>query len=61
MKHEADGALNVTHSTSDSIQTLSTNIEESQALIEDLAEQSKEINQVIATIKELRNKLTCLL
>ncbi|NOH63266.1 methyl-accepting chemotaxis protein [Vibrio sp. RE88] len=60
MKHEADGALNVTHSTSDSIQTLSTNIEESQALIEDLAEQSKEINQVIATIQGIAEQTNLL-
>lgn len=60
MKHQADSALNVTHSTSDSIEALSTNIEESQALIEDLAEQSKEINQVIATIQGIAEQTNLL-
>ncbi|MCG9682912.1 methyl-accepting chemotaxis protein [Vibrio sp. Isolate23] len=60
MKYEADSALKVTHSTSESIQTLSSNIEDSQNLIEDLAEQSKEINQVIATIQGIAEQTNLL-
>ncbi|MCG9678917.1 methyl-accepting chemotaxis protein [Vibrio sp. Isolate24] len=60
MKYEADSALKVTHSTSESIQTLSSNIEDSQNLIENLAEQSKEINQVIATIQGIAEQTNLL-
>ncbi|CAM2876956.1 methyl-accepting chemotaxis protein [Vibrio neptunius] len=60
MKHQADGALKVTHSTSDSIEALSTNIEDSQTLIENLDEQSKEIHQVIATIQGIAEQTNLL-
>ncbi|NOH71632.1 methyl-accepting chemotaxis protein [Vibrio pectenicida] len=60
MKIEASSALNVTHSTSESIQSLSSNISDSQALTIDLAEQSKEINQVITAIQNIAEQTNLL-
>ncbi|MBU2898955.1 methyl-accepting chemotaxis protein [Vibrio hepatarius] len=60
MKIEASNALNITHSTSECIQSLSSNISESQDLTIDLAEQSKEINQVITAIQNIAEQTNLL-
>lgn len=60
MKKEAKEALNVTHSTSERIQSLSSNISDSQTLIMRLAEQSKEINQVIIAIQNIAEQTNLL-
>lgn len=60
IKGNAQHALEETHATNDSIQVLSTNIEESQALIDHLEEQSREINQVVTTIQGIAEQTNLL-
>ncbi|CAM3682349.1 methyl-accepting chemotaxis protein [Vibrio aquimaris] len=60
IKQDAQGALEITLATSKSMQSLSSNISESQALIVNLAEQSKEINQVITAIQNIAEQTNLL-
>lgn len=60
IKGNAHHALQETHATDDSIQVLVNNIEESQALIDHLEEQSREINQVVTTIQGIAEQTNLL-
>ena len=60
IKQDAQGALEITLATSKSMQSLSSSISESQALIVNLAEQSKEINQVITAIQNIAEQTNLL-
>ncbi|UTT84796.1 methyl-accepting chemotaxis protein [Vibrio pelagius] len=60
IKGNAHHALEETHATDDSIQVLVNNIEESQALIDHLEEQSREINQVVTTIQGIAEQTNLL-
>lgn len=60
VKSEADKALDKTHATGDRIDSLAVSIEESQAQIMSLEEQSREINQVISTIQSIAEQTNLL-
>tara|TARA_Y100001956_G_scaffold82723_1_gene104989 strand:+ start:2141 stop:4030 length:1890 start_codon:yes stop_codon:yes gene_type:complete len=60
VKSEAQNALNMTHKTGDRIDNLAESIEESQAHIMALEEQSREINQVISTIQSIAEQTNLL-
>ena len=60
VKSEADKALDKTHATGDRIDSLALSIEESQAQIMSLEEQSREINQVISTIQSIAEQTNLL-
>lgn len=60
IKENAHQALQKTQSTNDSIHVLVENIAESQALIVQLEEQSREINQVVTTIQGIAEQTNLL-
>lgn len=60
VKSEAQNALGITHKTGDRIDELAESIEQSQAHIMALEEQSKEINQVISTIQSIAEQTNLL-
>lgn len=60
MKHEANNALDVTHSTRDEIAALSESIENSQTQIERLEVQSREIHNVVSTIQGIAEQTNLL-
>ncbi|KGY11212.1 chemotaxis protein [Vibrio tubiashii] len=60
VKAEAENALDMTHATGDRIQVLAVSIEESQAHVVSLEEQSREINQVVSTIQSIAEQTNLL-
>lgn len=60
MKEESHRALEITHTASTSMQTLANDISNSQNLIEQLEEQSREINIVISTIQGIAEQTNLL-
>jgi methyl-accepting chemotaxis protein len=60
MKHEANNALSITHSTRDEISALSISIEKSQSQIERLEAQSREIHNVVSTIQGIAEQTNLL-
>ncbi|WP_260258450.1 methyl-accepting chemotaxis protein [Vibrio intestinalis] len=60
MKEESHKALDITHTASSSMQNLANDIANSQTLIEQLEEQSREINSVISTIQGIAEQTNLL-
>ncbi|MDA0147574.1 methyl-accepting chemotaxis protein [Vibrio sp. LaRot3] len=60
MKEESHKALDITHTASSSMQNLADDIANSQTLIEQLEEQSREINSVISTIQGIAEQTNLL-
>ncbi|WP_418114259.1 methyl-accepting chemotaxis protein [Vibrio scophthalmi] len=60
MKEESHRALEITHNASGSMQNLANDIANSQSLIEQLEEQSREINSVISTIQGIAEQTNLL-
>ncbi len=60
IKDNAHQALQETHATNDSINVLAENIAESQNLIVQLEDQSREINQVVTTIQGIAEQTNLL-
>lgn len=60
VKTEAENALDMTHATGDRIEVLAASIEESQAHVVSLEEQSREINQVVSTIQGIAEQTNLL-
>ncbi|KGY10617.1 methyl-accepting chemotaxis protein [Vibrio sinaloensis] len=60
VKSEAQNALDMTHSTGDRIDQLAESIEQSQAQIMALEEQSREIHQIVSTIQNIAEQTNLL-